>query len=325
MIDNTSDKIPRVIGETKLSNPKDAIGCTKVPLSYVPLQVLMEMALGMLDGGCKYGRHNYREVGVRASIYLDATIRHLVAWFEGEDNDPDSAVSLSHITKAMTSLCVLRDSMLIGNWVDDRPPASGMNMSEFSEKAKKILAAYPNPVPPFTEVMKRREGARSFGMVPAIGASFSPVPVEPLRVYLSHCIRGKEGADATEESMRRNCDAAKAYAAQLRQAVPGLDLYVPAEHETFVHLAFERALLTEQEILAVDCAIIDGCDAVVFYNQDGYLSPGMKIEEEHSGRPVVGTGSIKRLYTYHDDGRARTGCDTVEYLLSSVITKRKDS
>ena len=57
--------------------------------------------------------------GVRASVYYDAVWRHLTAWYEGEDLDPDSGEH--HIAHAMTGLAVLRDSQMFGNCVDDRP------------------------------------------------------------------------------------------------------------------------------------------------------------------------------------------------------------
>src|SRR5512143_1165912 len=117
---------PRPDGTTpinkKPSNPKDSVGVKKVSLSYVPAPVLMETAVGMQEGGFKYGRHNYRVIGVRGSVYYDATMRHLMSWWEGEDIDPDSG--LSHVTKAICSLVVLRDAMMQGCFTDDRPPKS---------------------------------------------------------------------------------------------------------------------------------------------------------------------------------------------------------
>lgn len=108
---------------TKETNPKEPIGVKKVSLSVVPTAVLMEVSVAMLEGAIKYGRHNYREAGGRASIYYDATMRHLNKWWElGEDIDPDS--KLHHITKAISSLMVLRDVMIQNKFVDDRPPAS---------------------------------------------------------------------------------------------------------------------------------------------------------------------------------------------------------
>lgn len=102
------------------TNPKDAIGSLKAPMSVVPMQVIAEVGVALLEGALKYGRFNYRKSAIKASVYFDATQRHLNAWYEGEDLDPDS--ELSHITKAIASLTVFRDAMLNGKVIDDRPP-----------------------------------------------------------------------------------------------------------------------------------------------------------------------------------------------------------
>ena len=107
---------------TKDSNPKDAVGIKKIPFSTMSAAVLAEVGIAMLEGARKYGRHNYRVAGVRGSVYYDACIRHLTDWWEGTDIDPDSG--LSHITKAIAGLCVLRDAMIQDKFLDDRPPAS---------------------------------------------------------------------------------------------------------------------------------------------------------------------------------------------------------
>lgn len=142
--------------ELKDSNPKDAVGIKKVGLSVLPIRVLYDAAIGMLEGALKYGRHNYRVIGVRASVYYDAAKRHLDDWFEGEDIDPAS--QLNHVTKAITSLMVLRDAMIQGNWVDDRPPraASGW-MEDLNAKAAALIEKYPDPVPAYTEVRLQQE------------------------------------------------------------------------------------------------------------------------------------------------------------------------
>jgi len=106
----------------KPSNPKDIVGIRKAPMSTVSAPVMAEIGVAMLEGACKYGRHNYRAIGVRASVYYDATLRHLFSWWEGEDVDPDSG--MSHVTKAITSLVVLRDAMLQNMVNDDRPPST---------------------------------------------------------------------------------------------------------------------------------------------------------------------------------------------------------
>jgi len=135
----------------KPTNPKDALGVKKVPFSTVPTPVLGELGLAMLEGAAKYGRHNFRAIGVRASVYFDATMRHVTGWWEGQDNDPDSGIS--HITKAIASLVVLRDAMMRGNWADDRPPkmAEGW-IEELNAKTAALLEKYPEPVAPYTAV-----------------------------------------------------------------------------------------------------------------------------------------------------------------------------
>lgn len=136
--------------ELKPTNPKDGVGVKKVSLGRVSSVVLMEMSLGMLEGDRKYGGHNYRVAGVLASVYYDATMRHLMAWWEGEDTDPVSG--LSHITKALSSLAVLRDAMHNEMMNDDRPPKLKDGwVDELNKKAAAIIEKYPDRVPPFIE------------------------------------------------------------------------------------------------------------------------------------------------------------------------------
>jgi uncharacterized membrane protein len=138
--------------ETKDTNPKDAVGIAKVPLSTLPFRVLWRVGLAMMEGALKYGRHNYRVAGVRASVYFDAAFaRHGGAWWEGQDIDPDS--KLHHLDKLIASLIVLRDGILTGNWVDDRPPSTikdmDAEMAELNSHAKMLIEMYPDAVPAY--------------------------------------------------------------------------------------------------------------------------------------------------------------------------------
>lgn len=135
----------------KDSNPKDGIGVTKPPLTVMSQAVIMAASLGMLEGALKYGRHNYRAVGVRASVYVDATMRHLIKFWEfGEDIDTESKAALHHIDKAISSLSVLSDSIKCGNLKDDRPEPHSLELWASYEKAtKELLAAFPEPVAPY--------------------------------------------------------------------------------------------------------------------------------------------------------------------------------
>lgn len=142
--------------EIKDTNPKDSIGIKKVPFSVIPANVLGEIGLGLLEGGIKYRRHNYRVAGVRASVYYDATLRHLFSWWEGENIDPDS--SINHIGKAIASLVVLRDSMMNENWNDDRPPKIKQGwIKDLNKKAQELIDSFTEIKQPYTELNKDKK------------------------------------------------------------------------------------------------------------------------------------------------------------------------
>jgi hypothetical protein len=106
------------VDNTKPTNPKDAIGSGKLPLHLWPVTATVHGALALLDGAGKYGRTNYRAIGVRASIYFDAAVRHLNAWFEGEDCAPDSGVH--HLGHALACIAVILDAEAAEKLTDDR-------------------------------------------------------------------------------------------------------------------------------------------------------------------------------------------------------------
>lgn len=145
------DEEPTLINNVKDSNPKDSVGIKKVPFSTVPAPVIAEIGLAMLEGARKYRRHNYRAIGVRASVYVDAAMRHLTAWWEGESIDPDSG--LSHLVKASACLVVLRDAQILDKMVDDRPPKHKDGwIQELNKKAKEIVEKYPEELEPYTQI-----------------------------------------------------------------------------------------------------------------------------------------------------------------------------
>lgn len=100
-------------------NPKAVPGRQKLQFQYIPLEVLKEIAAGMAEGADKYGAYNWRDTKIEMSDYYDSTLRHVTSWFEGEDLDPDTGVH--HLSKAITGLIVVRDAILQGAIVDDRP------------------------------------------------------------------------------------------------------------------------------------------------------------------------------------------------------------
>lgn len=109
--------------DTKPTNPKGAIGSDKLPMHLWPETATMLGAMAFLEGGLKYGRMNWRAAGVKASIYYDALRRHINAWFEGEDVDPDSG--LPHLAHALACIAIVVDAQAAGRFNDDRNVKGG--------------------------------------------------------------------------------------------------------------------------------------------------------------------------------------------------------
>lgn len=84
----------------------------------VPPIALYHLAKAMSDGEQKYGRFNWREKTATASVLYNAMMRHLLAWYSGEDNAVDSGVS--HIGHIMANCAILLDAKLNNTLVDDR-------------------------------------------------------------------------------------------------------------------------------------------------------------------------------------------------------------
>lgn len=108
--------------ECKESNPKDAISSSKLPLSLFPTTAVAMGSIAFLNGMLKYGKANWRAVGVRCSIYLDACKRH-IQWFEeGEWADEEG---VPHLSSAMACLAIITDAMYADKLHDDRVIGGG--------------------------------------------------------------------------------------------------------------------------------------------------------------------------------------------------------
>lgn len=116
---------------------------------------MVQPALKLSEGGYKYGTYNWRDTAIVATTYYDATRRHLDAWFEGQDIDPDS--NLHHLAGAIASLIVALDGIQQGMFIDDRPIANVTpNWVKIANDLQKRLSdAFPDKKEPFTQ--SRRE------------------------------------------------------------------------------------------------------------------------------------------------------------------------
>lgn len=130
--------------EAKPTNPKDEIAsASKVPLHLWPQTATVYGALALLAGRQKYGRSNWREAGVRATVYKDALDRHMGLWFEGEDYD--SETELPHLGHALACLAILVDTIESGKFVDDRQypgPDQESLLVWAGEETRRVIAFY---------------------------------------------------------------------------------------------------------------------------------------------------------------------------------------
>jgi hypothetical protein len=105
------------------NNPKTSQGALKAPLELVPPIVLVAMSDAFAEGARKYGPYNWREKEISSTVYYGAVLRHLTAWFDGQDEDEDTGNC--HISHALACLAMLVDAREIGKLNDNRPMKGG--------------------------------------------------------------------------------------------------------------------------------------------------------------------------------------------------------
>lgn len=106
--------IPPVENPKHIQAQKDG----KVPYDKIPWDVLAGDARVHASGAAKYGERNWRVDKILASTYEGAIMRHFIAWFGGEDNDPDSGES--HLYHIRCCCAVMLDAQIHGTLIDDR-------------------------------------------------------------------------------------------------------------------------------------------------------------------------------------------------------------
>lgn len=79
----------------------------------------IEQVLAVMEfGAAKYGEHNWM-AGMQHSRAFNAAVRHLWAWWRGEDNDPESG--LPHLAHAAVNCLFIIDWTRMKRGEDDRP------------------------------------------------------------------------------------------------------------------------------------------------------------------------------------------------------------
>ncbi len=111
-----------------------------------------------------------------------------------------------------------------------------------------------------------------------------------IEVYISHSIRGIKEVNATLADMEANNQRALAFGLELRRLFPKVNFYIPAEGDEFVLIAYTKKILTEKQILDVDCEILDKRHVLLDFIPDQYISAGMLRENLHAqttGKPIL--------------------------------------
>jgi hypothetical protein len=108
-------------------NPKDLVGAKKAPLKLVPPAAVIGTAEAMAIGAAKYGPYNWRDQPIEVMTYIEAVLRHIYAFVDGQDNAEDTGVH--HLKHAAAGLAILLDVMAYPqveatpyHYIDNRPP-----------------------------------------------------------------------------------------------------------------------------------------------------------------------------------------------------------
>jgi hypothetical protein len=99
---------------------------------------------------------------------------------------------------------------------------------------------------------------------------------------MSHAIRGKDGENATQDTIDRNNEEAVRVGTELRRVCRDLDIYIPAETDMYLLTQGVDVshLIGYEVIIALDKKVVESRDLLLVYIPDGYISEGMKEEIE---------------------------------------------
>lgn len=94
----------------------------KTDLTLVPKVAMETEALALMFGEKKYGRYNYTQ-GFETSRLIAACLRHVLAYQDGENNDPESGIH--HLGHAKACLSMLLHCEQLGTLRDNRLKTGG--------------------------------------------------------------------------------------------------------------------------------------------------------------------------------------------------------
>lgn len=160
-LERDNQKIERLLAQTAVdlppqdftpqqpADPKALTAGKKLPLLSVmsPASMIHEaVALQYgafdapkVDGTFGYGPYNWRcSEPVECMTYVDAAVRHIFKYLDGEEYDPDTGGRAHHLGLAKASLGILLDALENDNLIDNRPRVRKQVASRLLDKLKKV-------------------------------------------------------------------------------------------------------------------------------------------------------------------------------------------
>jgi len=113
VVKNPSEPLYKIAPPVEKATKHDS---GKTDLSLNPRVALDAMAEAFQVGAKKYGRHNYYK-GHSSNQLVAAALRHLTAYNEGEERDPDGQL---HLGSVMACCAMILQQAKLGTLVDDR-------------------------------------------------------------------------------------------------------------------------------------------------------------------------------------------------------------
>ena len=72
-------------------------------------------------------------------------------------------------------------------------------------------------------------------------------------------------------------------------------LYVPADHELFIHHAYKDNLLTKEQINSVNCRIIEECNLLIYFGNGAAVGSNLADELQYAQQEKIPIYSMPDL------------------------------
>ena len=116
---------------------KEVKPTSKLPISLIPQEAVFETAKAFQFGATKHGKYGFRD-GVEYSKLIDAGLRHLLQFADGEDIDEES--QCIHAANVIANMAMLIWMYKNRPDMDDRFKKVAVNTKEFPKEYENVTA-----------------------------------------------------------------------------------------------------------------------------------------------------------------------------------------